>query len=197
MQLKNLGGEPTVEDKHVIDCADAFIALYNLAMSRLEDVSNKDERGKRCDQLAVLGLEFHDSYVLAFGASAVTPYVHCLTMHLAQQLAVINGDWTNYSGQALEHKNKERKEQSKITSRRRSNCCELTKKLKEAKDMFDELAVQEVVGSVIKSEWKHRPNLYQRNLKARGYMGKKIDTLDRLDDIAEVEKPLNPSQPVL
>jgi hypothetical protein len=28
-------------------------------------------------------------------------------------------------------------------------------------------------------------------------MGKKLDTLDRLDDIAEVEKPLNPSQPVL
>ena len=83
-------------------------------------------------------------------------------MHLAQQLAVINGDWTDYSGQALEHKNKERKEHSKITSRRRSNCCELTKKLKEAKDMFDELAVQEVVGPVIKSEWKHRPNLYQR-----------------------------------
>jgi hypothetical protein len=110
-------------------------------------------------------------------------------MHLAQQLAVINGDWTDYSGQALEHKNKERKEQSKITSRRRSNCCELTKKLEAAKDMFDELAVQEVVGSVIKSEWKHsRPNLYQRNLKAKGYMGKRLETLDRLDDIAEVEK---------
>jgi hypothetical protein len=42
VQLKNLGGEPTVEDQHVIDCADAFIALYNLAMmSRLDDVSNK------------------------------------------------------------------------------------------------------------------------------------------------------------
>jgi hypothetical protein len=38
------------------------------------------------------------------------------------------------------------------------------------------------------SEWKHRPNLYQRNLKARGYMGKKLDTLDRLDDIPEAEK---------
>ena len=188
VQLKNLGGQPTEEDQHVIDCADAFVELYNCAMERLDDVSNKDERGKRCEQLGVLGLEFHDSYVLAFGASAVTPYVHCLTMHLAQQVAVINGDWTDYSGQALEHKNKERKEHSKITSRRRSNCAKLTKKLEEAKDMFDELAVLEVVGAVIKAEWKHRPNLYQRNLLAKGYMGKKLDTLDRLDDIAEVEK---------
>ena len=54
--------------------------------------------------------------------------------------------------------------------------------------MFDELAVQEVVGAVIKSEWKHRDNLYQRNLKAKGYMGKQLATLDRLDDIAEAEK---------
>jgi hypothetical protein len=35
VQLKNLGGEPSTEDEHVIDCADAFIALYNVAMSRL------------------------------------------------------------------------------------------------------------------------------------------------------------------
>jgi hypothetical protein len=104
-------------------------------------------------------------------------------MHLAQQIAVINGDWTDYSGQALEHKNKERKEQSKITSRRRSNCCELTKKMEAAKDMFDELAVQEIIGAVIKSEWKHRDNLYQRNLKAKGYMSKQLAILDRLDDI--------------
>jgi hypothetical protein len=34
-------------------------------------------------------------------------------MHLAQQIAVINGDWTDYSGQALEHKNKERKRSSR------------------------------------------------------------------------------------
>ena len=54
--------------------------------------------------------------------------------------------------------------------------------------MFDELVVLEVVGAVVKAEWKHRPNLYQRNLLAKGYMGKKLDTLDRLDDIAEVEK---------
>ena len=87
VQLKNLGGEPTVEDKHVIDCADAFIALYNLAMSRLDDVSNKDERGKRCDQLAVLGLEFHESYVLAFGASAVTPYICALPHHAPRTTA--------------------------------------------------------------------------------------------------------------
>ena len=35
VQLKNLGGEPSTEDEHVIDCADAFVALYNVAMSRL------------------------------------------------------------------------------------------------------------------------------------------------------------------
>jgi hypothetical protein len=34
---------------------------------------------------------------------------------------------------------------------------------------------------------KHRDNLYQRNLKAKGYMGKQLATLDRLDDIAEAE----------
>jgi hypothetical protein len=59
----------------------------------------------------------------------------------------------------------------------------LTKKLEEAKDMYDELAVQEIVGAVIKSEWKHRDNLYQLNLNAKGYMGKQLATLDRLDDI--------------
>jgi hypothetical protein len=40
------------------------------------------------------------------------------------------------------------------------------------------------------SEWKHRDNLYQRNLKAKGHMGKHLATLDRLDDIAEEEKAL-------
>jgi hypothetical protein len=30
VQLKNIGGEPSTEDEHVIDCADAFVALYNM-----------------------------------------------------------------------------------------------------------------------------------------------------------------------
>jgi hypothetical protein len=73
----------------------------------------------------------------------------------------------------------------------------LTKKVEAAKDLFDEQLVQEIAGAVIKSEWKHKDGLYQRNLKTKGYMGKQLATLDRLDDIAEVEKPLNPSQPVI
>ena len=44
IQLKNLGGPPAVEDQYVIDTADAFIALYNLAMSRMTDCSDEAER---------------------------------------------------------------------------------------------------------------------------------------------------------
>jgi hypothetical protein len=44
VQLKNLGGEPSTKNEHVIDCADAFVALYNVAMSRLDNCSDKDER---------------------------------------------------------------------------------------------------------------------------------------------------------
>jgi hypothetical protein len=40
-------------------------------------------------------------------------------MHLAQQIVVIKGDWTDDSGQALEHKHKERTRQARITSKRR------------------------------------------------------------------------------
>ena len=109
-------------------------------------------------------------------------------MHLAQQVKVIKHDWTDYSGQALEHLNKETKEHLQITSRRRSDDTKITKKLKQFKDMFDELATQEIVGSVIKSEWKHRPNLYQRKLKSNGFIAKAIAIVGCLDNIAEVER---------
>jgi hypothetical protein len=41
VMFKNLGGEPTREDQHVINTADAFITMYNVAMDRMKDCSDK------------------------------------------------------------------------------------------------------------------------------------------------------------
>jgi hypothetical protein len=82
-------------------------------------------------------------------------------MHLGQQTLAINGDWTDYIGQALEHNPKECKSQSINTPKRRSNCTRLKKNLEMAKTMYDELAVKDIVGSQIHAERRVRLSLYQ------------------------------------
>ena len=93
-------------------------------------------------------------------------------MHLAQQIMVIKGDWTDYSAQALEHRNKERKSQARITSKRRMLKGDVQKYKKngeKVKDMYDELAVQDLVGEHVIGHRVSRPSLYQRNLMTKGY----------------------------
>jgi hypothetical protein len=49
-------------------------------MSRLDDCSDKDERKRRVDEVALLGLKFHDSYVLAFGLRCFSCDTICACM---------------------------------------------------------------------------------------------------------------------
>ena len=97
--LKNLGKELSPEDRNVLDAANKFIKLYNTAMERMVKASDMEERTRKASKVQAEAIEFHASFVLAFGQTAVTPYVHCLVMHLAQQILCIKGDWTDYSGQ--------------------------------------------------------------------------------------------------
>jgi hypothetical protein len=53
-------------------------------MLRLRSVHDMNERRQKVLQVQKEGLEFHQPFVLAFGQTAVTPYVHVLAMHLAQ-----------------------------------------------------------------------------------------------------------------
>ena len=188
--LKNEGKDLSQEDQHVLDCANAFIKLYNTAMLRLRSVHDMNERRQKVLQVQKEGLEFHQPFVLAFGQTAVTPYVHVLVMHLAQQIMVIKGDWTDYSAQALEHKNKERKSQARITSKRRMLKGDVQKYKKngeKVKDMYDELAVQDLVGEHVIGHRVSRPSLYQRNLMTKGYSSLNVDIKAELDDSAYLE----------
>jgi hypothetical protein len=80
--LKNEGNELSQEDHHVLDCANSYIKLYNTAMKRMTAVHDMNERRQKVLQVQKEGLEFHKHFVLAFGQTAVTPYVHCLVMRL-------------------------------------------------------------------------------------------------------------------
>ena len=91
------------------------------------DKNSVQERRAKAQKVQKEAVAFHKHFVLAFGQTAVTPYVHCITMHLAAQIMCIKGDWTDYSGQALEHRNKRRKSQARITSKRRMKHDDLTK----------------------------------------------------------------------
>jgi hypothetical protein len=75
------------------------IKLYNTAIKRMTAVHDMNERRQKVLQVQKEGLEFHKHFVLAFGQTAVTPYVHCIVLHLAQQIMVIKGDWSDYSAQ--------------------------------------------------------------------------------------------------
>jgi len=188
--LKNLGKELSPEDRNVLDAANKFIKLYNTAMERMVKASDMEERTRKASKVHAEAIEFHASFVLAFGQTAVTPYVHCLVMHLAQQIMVVKGDWTDYSGQALEHKNKERKSQARITSKRRMPPGELakyTKNGKLVKDMYDELAVQDIVGDHVIGHRKSRPSLYQRKLMTKGYTSLNVEIKAELDNSAYLE----------
>jgi hypothetical protein len=74
----------------------------------------------------------------------------------------IKGDWTDYIAQALEHKNKECKSQARITSKRRMLKGDVQKYKKngeKVKDMYDELAVQDLVGGHVIWHRASRPSL--------------------------------------
>jgi hypothetical protein len=174
----------------VLDAANKFIQLYNTAMERMAVEEDKNERTQKAQKVQAEAIEFHTSFVLAFGQTSVTPYVHCLVMHLAQQIMVIKGDWTDYSGQALEHKNKERKSQARITSKRRMPAGDLAKYKKNGelmKDMYDELAVQDIVGDHVIGHRQSRPSLYQRKLMTTGYTSLNVDIKRELDNSAFLE----------
>ena len=103
---------------------------------------------------------------------------------------VVKGDWTDYSGQALEHKNKERKSQARITSKRRMPAGDLAKYKKNGKrmkDMYDELAVQDIVGDHVIGHRKSRPSLYQRKLMTKGYTSLNVEVKAELDNSAYLE----------
>ena len=190
LYLKNLGGELSREDKNVLDAANKFIQLCNTAMERMAVAEDKNGRAQKVQKVQAEAIEFHTSFVLAFSQTSVTPYVHCLVMHLAQQIMVIKGDWTDYSGQALEHKNKERKSQARITSKRRMPAGDLAKYKKNGelmKDMYDELAVQDIVGDHVIGHRQSRPSLYQRNLMKVGYKSLNLDIKRELDNSAFLE----------
>jgi hypothetical protein len=81
LYLKNLGRELSREDKNVLNAANKFIQLYNTAMERMAVAEDKIERTQKAQKVQAEAIEFHTSFVLAFGQTSVTPYVHCLVSH--------------------------------------------------------------------------------------------------------------------
>jgi hypothetical protein len=55
------------------------------------------------------------------------------------------------------------------------------------KDMYDELAVQDLVGEHVIGHRVSRPSLYQRKLMTTGYKSLKVDIKAELDDSAYLE----------
>ena len=55
------------------------------------------------------------------------------------------------------------------------------------KDMYDELAVQGLVGDHVIGHRVSRPSLYQRRLMTKGYTSLNVDIKAELDDSAYLE----------
>ena len=62
-----------------------------------------------------------------------------------------------------------------------------TKNGKRMKDMYDELAVQDIVGDHVIGHRQSRPSLYQRKLMTTGYKSLKVDIKAELDECAYLE----------
>ena len=64
---------------------------------------------------------------------------------------------------------------------------DLTKYKKPKKDMYDELALMDIVGDHVATHRSTRPTLYQRNLMTVGHKGLELQVKKELEDKSDVD----------
>jgi hypothetical protein len=165
MLILNQGADLQPIQRKELAAVGAFMDVYNRIATKLTNPHDQSERGAKADEVQELALAFHHAYIAAFGdGSAYTYYVHTLVEHISCHIRDLPCDIMDLSGQGLEHCNKLRKSNGKLTNHHTFTADDVTKGGKRKRGIMDQLLTMDAVRKSLGQDRDLclRPSLYFR-----------------------------------